>query len=265
MFFSLIFFLIGGVLLWLKLDKIAIINFYLAIPLLGFVVYLLFVCLPHIDLKNFYLFSSSGKIMGDNWFLPYGIWIFSLTGFSAIPEVRDLFSKLSFRSLKSVILTSSLLAAFFYWLFIIAVLGTSGLATTEDAFSGIMHTVGKGIIVASSLMGFLAVFTSFLVLGMNLKHTFQFDYGINRFLSWLLVLLPPILLFSFGIQELSVILSIVGSLGLGSIGLFIILMARKKRKSIEGLKTVKISSSLEIVSALAILAAVVYEIVNMIY
>ncbi len=254
LFFSLVFFLIGGALLWLKSDKIAAINFYLVIPLLGFVVYLLFVCLPHIDLKNFYLFSPSGKIMDDNWFLPYGIWVFSLTGFSAIPEVRDLFSKLSFRSLTSVILTSSLLVAFFYWLFIIAVLGTSGLATTEDAFSGIINTAGKEIIAIGSLIGFLAVFTSFLVLGIDLRHTFQLDYKLNRFLSWLLVIFPPILLFYLGFHNLSVILTIVGSFGLGSVGLFIIFMARKKRKSILG-----------IVAVLAILAAVVYEIINMIY
>lgn len=254
LFFSLVFFLIGGVLLWLKSDKIAAINFYLTIPLLGLVVYLLFVCLPYIDLKNFYLFSPSGNAWSENWFLPYGIWVFSLTGFSAVPEVRDLFSKLSFKNLKSAILLSALLVAVFYWLFIIGILGTSGLATTEDAFSGIINTAGKGIIVIGSLIGFLAVFTSFLVLGIDLKHTFQLDYKLNRFLSWLLVISPPIFLFYLGFHNLSAILSIVGSFGLGSIGLFIIFMARKKRKNI-----------LQIAAVLAILAAVVYEIVNMIY
>ncbi len=258
LFFSLVFFLIGGALLWLKSDKIAAINFYLVIPLLGFVVYLLFVCLPHIDLKNFYLFSPSGNAWSENWFLPYGIWIFSLTGFSAIPEVRDLFSKLSFNpptgGLKSAILTSTLLVVVFYWLFIIGILGTSGSATTEDAFSGIVNTAGNKIIAIGSLIGFLAVFTSFLALGMDLRHTFQLDYKLNRFLSWLLVISPPIFLFYLGFHNLSAILSIVGSFGLGSVGLFIIFMARKKRKSILG-----------IIAVLAILAAVVYEIVNMIY
>lgn len=263
--FSLLFFAAGSLFLFLNLDKIGAVNFYLTIPIFAFIVYLFSACLPHINISNF--FTASGSLFdvsrNSGWFIPYGIWIFALSGFAVIPEVRDIFGS-NFKAFKKVILISTILTAVFYWLFIIAVAGVSGDFTTQDAFSGIFRVVGERVILFGYIMGILAVFTSFLALGTDLKYLLVFDAKMPGFLAWFSVIFPPALLFILGVNNLITILELVGSLGLGFSGIFIIFMARKQRESAGAVSgKTRIIALAEIIAALAILAAVAYEILSM--
>lgn len=262
--FSLLFFTVGSVFVFLKLDKIASINFYLTIPLFGFVVYLLFTALPFIDLNNFSLTFDSLAIKGS-WFLPYGIWLFSLGAFGAIPEVRDIFLSSKLKSFKRVILASILLSAFFYCLFILAIVGVSGDNTSTDALSGIVGSLRNSLIVPGAIMGVLAVFTSFLALGIDLRGVFRYDFGLSKVLSAFLVVIPPMAFFVGGFQDFARVLSFVGAVGIGFIGTLIILMARKLRKKKIISKGLKIGLLLEMLVITAILLAVVYEIYNILF
>ena len=38
----------------------------------------------------------------DSWFLPYGIWLFALGGFSSLPEARDIMRGASLADFKKV-------------------------------------------------------------------------------------------------------------------------------------------------------------------
>ena len=81
--------------------------------------------------------------MNKNWLLPYGVWLFSLTGFSAIPPTRDIFINLPVKNFKRVISISLFLAAITYAIFVFSVLGTSGSLATVDALSGIKGHYGR--------------------------------------------------------------------------------------------------------------------------
>jgi amino acid permease len=258
--FSLLFFAFGSILLILKLDKMAMINFYLTVPLLGFVIYMFLAILPFVDFGNF---SFSGfDFKNLYWFLPYGIWIFSLSGFAAVPEVRDLFSSLSLKHFKTVISISILGAALFYWLFIIAIIGISGANTSPDSISGIPLATGKSLMIVGAIIGFLAVFTSFLALGIDLKLIYHLDFNIPKIFAWMIVFLPPVGLFLLGVNNFTRILGIVGSVGLGVTGNLIILMARKKRKPEKKGCCPTFSDFIHFLAALAISLAVLYEIWN---
>lgn len=221
---SLLFFLIGAGLIFLPFKKIGKVNFYLTLPLFGFVIYLFSISFSSFDLSNFQIANN------QHWFLPFGVWLFALSGFAILPEVRDLFAKNSLKSFKRVIWLSILITAIFYFIFIFSVVGTSGRAVTEDAISGLFSIIGYKALVAASIIGLLAVFTSFLAMACDLKNIFRYDYKLAYWLSWFLAFSPPIILFFAGLNSFVSIISVVGALGFGLTGLFIILMFRKLKK-----------------------------------
>lgn len=228
---SLLFFITAGLLLFLKMARIAQVNFYLTVPLFAFIIYLLFVALPVIKIDNF--FSNLNFTFNGDWFLPYGVWLFALCGFAALPEVRDIFFGKKLKLFKRVILISLIVSALFYFLFIFAVWGASNDQTSQDALSGIAKILGPKALLIGSLIGFLAVFTSYLAMATDMKNIFRFDYKISKFFSWLLTVVPPVILFLLGATDFVRILGLIGALGLGSLGIFIIFMARSLRKRIE--------------------------------
>jgi hypothetical protein len=112
-------------------------------------------------------------------------------------------------------------------IFIFTVIGLSGGKTTEDALGGLVNILGRPGILAGSILGFLAVFTSFIALGADLKNIFHYDFRFPKWLAWLSVAVPPIILFLSGLKNFIGILGIIGAVGLGFFGILIILMARR--------------------------------------
>jgi len=227
---SLLFFAFAGFFVFLNLSRIAEINFYLTLPLFVFIVFLLVIAAPAVKPENF-LVNFNTNFTGG-WFTPYGIWLFSLAGFAALPEARDIFSKAPVKSFKRMILSSLVLSAIFYFLFVMAVWGASGGGASPDALSGIANVLGTKAFLAGSFIGLLAVFTSFLAMATDMRNIFRYDYKIPKFLAGIFAVFPPAGLFLMGAVDFTAILSIVGALGLGAFGIFIILMARSLRKRI---------------------------------
>lgn len=267
--FSIAIFIIGGCLAFLNFRRIAEINFYLTIPIFGFIAYLLAIAWPHLKTDN--LFPPSGLFANGNWFLPYGIWLFALSGFAALPETRDICSGFSIKNFKRIIWISLLASAVFYFIFVFAVLGVNGILTTEDALSGISAVLGAKALLLGSIIGFLAVFTSYIVLAADLKNIFKYDYKISSLPSWIAAIVPPAIIFLTGADGLVFILGLIGTFGIGILGVFIIFMRRKMAvmlksgerdgilKPIDGNK-IKIYSIFEWVVLAGIISAVVYDI-----
>jgi len=258
--FAIIFFIVTGILVFSKIDNIASINFYLTIPLFGFIFYLLFITLPFIRADNFFgNFGFVNHFFDGTWFLPYGIWLFALTGFSVIPEVRDIFSNSPVSNFRKTITWGFMLSAFFFLVFIIAVFGVSGSATTEDALSGITAILGRGALFVGSLIGFLAVFTSYIALAADMKNIFNYDYKIPKLISLILTVVPPIVLFGIGASDFVRILGITGTLGMGILGIFIILMSRALRRTKTG-DFIPTNRLFENFILIAVIAGVIYEL-----
>lgn len=225
-YLSLLIFLGGGILIFARFNKIAGFNFYLTVVLLGLVVILVFAALPHIKIENLSLLGFSAPDFSSR-FLPYGIWLFALAGFAALPEARDILFGAPIRDFKKVIFISLLLCAVFYAIFIFAVLGVSGKNVSEDALGGLIAIMGRPAILIGSLLGFLAVFTSFIAMAADLKNIFRYDFNFFHPVAWLAVVVPPIGLFLLGASDFIKILGIIGAIGLGLIGILIILMRRR--------------------------------------
>lgn len=218
---SLVFFIVAALFSLFRFEKIGTINFYLTIPIFIFIFYLFGISAPSVRFENF-MVGSSGF-----WFLPYGVWLFSLGGFAALPEARDIMKGASLADFRKVIIWSLVVSAAVYWVFIVSVLGVTGALTSEDALTGLAGIIGFPALAAGSLIGLIAVFTSYIALAADMKSVFSFDYGFKSWSGWLLSVLPPPLLFFLGFQNLIPILGFVGTVGLGILGIFVIEMSRR--------------------------------------
>lgn len=203
--------------------------------------------------------------------MPYGVWLFSLTGFSAIPPTRDLFIDSGIIKFKRVISISLFLAIITYAVFVFSILGVSGSFTTEDALSGIKAFMGERVMAIGSIIGFLCVFTSFVALAADMKSMFRYDYKMPRFIAWLFVIIPPTALYLFKFDGLVNTLAITGSVGMGILGVFVVLMRHKMVKMLKDgdkddviaeidAKEIKIRKKLEIIILVGIISAVLYDV-----
>lgn len=224
---AMAFFILGGLLFKMNLRAVGKANFYLTVLLFLFIAGLSLIVLPRIRVEHFY------HTLGRDWFLPYGVLLFAFAGHSALPDLFEVVGRNSKGLFKKIIFWSLAASAAIYLIFIAVVLGVAGPMVSLDALSGLYRAVGDGFIIIGSLIGLLAIFTSYVAMGADLKLTFHYDYRLSDAVSWLLAFLPPVLLFLLGFDDLTEILSVVGAVGLGVFSFLTALAAWKKREEVE--------------------------------
>jgi tyrosine-specific transport protein len=184
-----------------------------------------FFATPHIQLKNFSLINT------DNLFLPYGVILFALAGWPAIPEIVDFFTrKHEKRNIDNVIVIAGVIIIALYLAFSLFVVGVSGSATSPDALQGLIPFLGKGVIVLGSVLGLTAIAASFLILGNYLKNSLRYDFHFPYIFSAGISIIAPLLLFLIGFQEFILVLSIVGLIAVIDGVLIVALFLKVKNK-----------------------------------
>jgi tyrosine-specific transport protein len=220
---SLIFFVFGALVIFFGLRTVALSEFLMTILLLAIAIFFIFKGAPLIN------FGNLNSLNPMKFFLPYGIVLFSLTGGAAVPELRQIL-KGQERKIKKVIILGTLIPAFIYFLFALVVVGVTGPNTTEDAISGLVSHLGQGIIILGAVFGFLAVITSFLMLGLNLRKMFQLDYKLNKFLAWVLACFVPLAAFLLGFKDFILLIGLIGAVAGGLEGITIIWIYVRAKK-----------------------------------
>jgi len=160
-------------------------------------------CLPKIQTNNFILFNSKAL------FLPFGVFLFSMVGWSAVPESEDILTNK--KNLKKAIIISLLICLAFYILFGFAISGVTGKATTQEGFLGLVPYLGKNIMILAGIFGLLAVATSFITIANYLKNTLVFDLKIPKHISFLLAVGAPLILFLAGLRSFISLVSVLGA------------------------------------------------------
>ena len=228
-FWVILFWSIGSILLFWGIRMIAwteILFSGLMILLVGLLFYW---GRPEIVWSNFFWLGNSGNL--SLLFLSVGVILSSLLSSASIPEAVQILrqgrqEKLSNKSIFGGIFLSSL----FYLLFTFTVVGVCGANTSPDAISGLKSLLGMKAVWLGSILGFIAVSSSFLVLGIYLRDVFYFDYQINKHLANWLTILPPITLYLLGLRDFVKVLGFSG-LFVGIIeGLAIILIYQQAKK-----------------------------------
>lgn len=204
LFYSLISGIILTFIVILGLRTVNFIELIMTIFVFSSVFIILYSALPNINIGN-YLISQK------NFFLPIGLILFALAGLNGITEIRDtLYQKEML--FKKAIKWGTILPAILFLIFIIAVFGVSGANTSDDAIRGLIPFLGKNIIIFGAIIGFFAVATSFLGLGLTLRNTLRFDLKTPKWLAnFILLLIMPILYF-INSENFIKIISFVGGI-----------------------------------------------------
>ena len=195
----------------------------MSLALIGTVALLIFKSWPLAAAQNF------AGINWSNWFLPYGVMLFALAGSVAVPEMRQVLRGQE-RKLKAAIFWGTLISAIVYLGFAWAVVGVSGLATSEEAILGLVPHLGNWVVQIGAIFGVLAVFTSFIVIGLNLKNTYRRDYRLGSGLSFVLTCAVPLLAFWLGIKSFILVIGFVGAVAAGLDGLITVCIYLKAKK-----------------------------------
>jgi len=225
--FTLIFFVIGSLVI-LRDKKVfarAEELFTLGIILVAFAIFI--IGFPEFKIDNI----SLDVINLDKSFLLYGIIFFSLTGLSAVPEVREYFKKREGRLFKRSIIVGTMIPAVFYLVFMVGVIGISGAYTSDEAINGLGRILGNKVLLLGSILGFLATITSFWAVGLTLKKIFWYDYGVNKHVAWGIACFIPLAFYIIGVTNFIPVIEVVGGIlgGIeGSILVAIYLKAKKQ-------------------------------------
>lgn len=229
------FLIFSSLLIFISFNKISCFNFYLTAALLISIVLVMVFNYRFIDLKNFYALGE-----GSAYYLlfPYGIFIFSMSGFSVIPEITDFFKKKSgentslsqFSNFRKVIKISEILIAVFYFIFIFSIIGVLGNSVSENIFKDMKNLTGEPSVILLSVVGFLAVLTSFLALQEDFKNILVLDYKISLKFILPLFFIPLFTLLLLIKNNFSLLITLIGSVGFGVFGVLILLMFEKIKK-----------------------------------
>ena len=180
--------------------------------------------LPKFSINNLKLIDS------NNVFLPYGIIMFSLVGFAAIPEIVDILKTSEERKkLKKVIIISSIVSIILYLIFSLGVVGVSNGRTSEEALSGLVPFLGKKIIILGALLGVVTIADSFLIICLYFRNTLVYDYHLPKISASAIASFLPLLLF-LKFQSFIQVVGFAGTI-LGTLeGIVILLIFQKAKK-----------------------------------
>lgn len=171
------------------------------------------------------------------WLAPYGVVLFALGGAAAVPEITDMLGRKR-RLIRFVLALGSLVAVAVTLVFTAVVVGLSGTSTTPDSLEGLRAL--PGFAAALPLLvafGILAIASSFLVLGSNLKNVFYYDLRLPSFASWLFSVGVPFSFFLLGAMDFIRVIDFTGAIfgGLEAaliLSLFLLLARRGDRMAV---------------------------------
>lgn len=168
--------------------------------------------------------------------LPFGPLLFALSGRVAIPSTVAYFKLpgVGHRTshIPPVIIAGTVVPAALYALFVVGVIGLSPLVA-PDALSG-LSGLHPAILTAVGILGLLALWSSYFVVGIDVRAILHFDLKWRPLATAALVLAAPLTLYLLGFQSFIGLVSLVGGIFLGLEGLLIIALWLAARKKIGG-------------------------------
>ena len=167
-----------------------------------------------------------------NWsdvFLPYGVILFALGSLSAVPEVREVLRN-NPQKFKQAIKWGTIIPIIITIIFSFLIVGAVGGNITPDAIASLKSILGLKLYALGIFFGLLAVITSFLVIGLNLKRLYVFDYRLKNYQAWILSMLVPLIIYIFGTKDFIKVIGITGGILGGLDGLLVSLIYLRAKK-----------------------------------
>ena len=227
--FALIFFVMVAFIIYRgvkatgKAELILISLLFLVVLVIGFLSY------DKIDPHNLTTINLKEAL------LPFGVIIFAFIGSASIPELQEELGK-NKKKMKKAIIIGSILPIILYIIFSLIIIGIVGLGDFEVLEPNQRIATVALSIYASPFLGkianflaVLAMFTSFLTLGIALSEIYQYDYHLSRKKALLLTFIVPLVVYLFKLTNFITVLGLTGALAGGLDGILIVLMYWKAK------------------------------------
>jgi tyrosine-specific transport protein len=216
---TLLFWLTMTILLSGGIERLRRIESYgvLAVVIIIFGVFIYY--LPSIQ------FSNLTQVNPQKLFLPLGVTMFALLGFTSIPELREEIRG-SEKKLKNAIILGASIPIILYIIFTASFVGVLGESVTQIA----TLSFGPFIIV----LGIFTMLTSYFVLSFSIKDMCKYDLNLgNKWIFFWTSLLPLFFFIILYFLELNNFIQIIGIGGVisgGLVGILAVIMNYKSKK-----------------------------------
>ncbi len=162
-------------------------------------------------------------------FLPFGPLLFSLAGRPAVSKVVEEHHKAKAAghgfSISKVIMWGTVIPAIVYLTFVVGILRLNPSVSPEALDS--LGALSPGLASLLGLMGLLTLWSSYFIIGANVKDILHIDLHISKWLSGAAVLAVPLLFYAIGFQSFLGALGFVGGIFLALEGIFVVAMWRR--------------------------------------
>lgn len=205
------------------------------------------------------------------FFAPYGVVLFALMGFPAVPEMQEVLEAEK-QKMKKAIIIGSLIPIVLYIFFAFVVIGIIGLENFEllepnQRIATIALSIYSSPILGifANLIAVLAMFTSFLTLGIAMMEMYEYDYLFPKPFALALTFVIPLAITMFKLSTFITIIAITGAIAGGLQGIIIIATFWKARTYSEREPEYRLSAHKVIGSALMLIfaAGIVIELIRM--
>ena len=163
----------------------------------------------------------------SEFFSPTGVIIFALSGLFAIPQMKEILW-LEKNKLKKSILLGFLVPVGLYIFFVFSCIGALG-SEIDEIVTISLSKYGIFFLLFGNIFAFFAMSTCFISLGNALREIYFQDFKINKNISFLLSVAPP-LISLLGIATFIQILSITGSIFMIPLMIIVLQLYLKTKK-----------------------------------
>ncbi len=220
------FWFLGSIVVFININKLTISEFLILV-----LVSLIILAVFFYGGINFEQILTMPLINFSNFFFPYGAALFALSGSVVIPTVLGYFRNNgeSPKKAKLPIILGSLAPAFIYFLFIVGVWKLSK-EVSKDAVSGLINLLPPLFLIALGVLGAISLWSTYIVIGRNIKKSFEHDLGFPHFYAGLIAVFSPLALYFFGFKNFLEMVAFVGGLFISIEGILMILIWQRASK-----------------------------------
>ncbi len=162
---------------------------------------------PFVDLQQ------ASTAVWSNWHLPFGIFLFSLSGVTAVGEAVELSGRKR-RTAFAAVVAGSLVSAFLSWLFGATIFLAAGGYPIRDA-ADIASVFPSALWWVVPLLGFLAVATAYVTTANDLRSTFQFDQKWKPWVAKGVTIFSPLILLAVLSRDFLSAIGFIGAIFIG--------------------------------------------------
>jgi tyrosine-specific transport protein len=160
---------------------------------------------PHAGYENANYVDFTGL------FSMVGVVIFAFGFHTIIPDVYQGLG--SYKKTKRVVLLSFLIPSVIYAVFMVAFLMTFGKNTPQLATQGLEAIYGRIGKIVGNALPLIAITTSYIGLGLAQQSNSKEFLGLKKPVAWVLVVVPPVVIYLAGVRNFADVLSFAGNTG----------------------------------------------------